>query len=443
MIKNFKFIFLSVAFLIANISISIAQTEADFYTPPTDYKVTKNLVKDFGVDNDFETDDSDKFQRAVNAISKKGGGKLIVPKGNYTLSDIMMRSNVHIEFDPEVVIRPSYRENQKNYSIFSFGRKKGLVENVSLTSSDPEKKYTVNLTETNNINVAVFALRNIENFLISNVLVKDIQTRFSSFTLGVVPQEDGVFYPRNGVIKNSLTTNADYGYGLIQSQAAKNVFFKNLGGQGGVTLRLETGETKMNNLQIGGNHDILAKNIECHDGNAALMISPHAMKCGIVTIDGVTSVNCGFAVRIGGGYVAKKYKQDIGLEPGFYDPKSSIKNVTATFGTSAQVKPKHFQYIPLKYQTKEKTADTPIKSTFSNPKSTKSKNARVSISVAAVGYFSSKNVVCTDKRGKSKKKPASFTIDIDESTVTAIGFGDQKPVIDLTDDVLSDCKCTD
>lgn len=434
-----KILFLAITFLTIN-SLS-AQTEADFYKAPTKFKVTKNLVEDYKVDNDFETDDSKKLQKAIDEISQKGGGKLILPKGNYTFSDIEMKSNVHIVFDSEAVIRPSYREKQKNYSIFSFGVKSDVVENFSLTSNDEDKNYTVDLTEANNTNVAVFVIRNVDNFLFSNVIIKDIQTNFSSFTLGITPYNGEYFYPRNGVIKNATITNSDYGYGLIQSQAAKNVFFKNLGGQGGVTLRLETGETKMNNLQIGGNHDILAKNIECHDGNAALMISPHSMQCGIVTIDGVTAVNCGFAVRIGGGYVAKKYKQDIGLKSGTYDSKSSIKNVTATFGTSAQVKPKHFKYIPLKYQTEKYTAETPIKSTFSNPKSTKSGHSRFSVSVAAIGYFSHQDVICTDKNGKKKKTKATFTIQIDENTVKAINFEDQKPIIDLTDDVLSDCKC--
>ena len=289
--KSFVQLFV-IVLLFVNQNILTAQSESDYYTPPTEIKLTKNLVTDYGVDNDFATDDSKDLQKAISFISKKGGGKLIVPKGNYTFSDINMKSNVHIEFDPRVVIRPSHREKQKNYNIFSFGRKGGVVENISFTSSDSKQNFTIDLTQTNNTNVAVFALRNVDNFLFSNVLIKDIQTRFSSFTLGVAASDGGHFFPRNGVIKNSTTTNADYGYGLIQSQAAKNVFFHNLGGQGGVTLRLETGEKKMNNLQIGGNHDILAKNIECHDGNAAVMISPHAMQCGIITVDGVTSTNC-------------------------------------------------------------------------------------------------------------------------------------------------------
>ena len=428
-------------FILTNSINLTAQTEADFYTPPAKINLTQNLVSDYGVDNDFTTDDSKQLQKAINTISKKGGGKLIIPKGNYTFSGILMKSNVQMEFDPAVVIRPANQEKQKNFFIFSFGAKSAVVENVSFCSSNKEKNYTIDLTHTNNTNVAVFVLRNTKNFLFTNALIKDIQTKFSSFTLGITPHGGDYHFPRNGVIKNCTTTNADYGYGLIQSQAAKNVFFHNLGGQGGVTLRLETGEKKMNNLQIGGNHDILAKNIECQDGNAAVMISPHAMQCGIVTIDGVTAVNCGFGVRIGAAYVAKKYNQDIGLKPGSYDARSSVKNVTATFGTTAQVKPKHFMYIPMDFQSEEYTADTPITNIFSNPTSTKSKNARIAVSVAAVAYMTGHKVECTTKNGKTKRKESAYTINVDKSTVKAIGFTNQRPVIDVTDDVFSDCRC--
>ena len=425
-----------------SIATSCAQSKSAYYNEPSKHNITKNLVTDFEVDNDFATDDSETLQKAINTISKKGGGQLIVPKGNYTFSDIEMQSNVHIVFDSEVVIRPSKRENKKNFQIFSFGRKSDVVKNVSLTCSNPNKKYTIDLTHTNNYNVAVFVLRNIDNFLFSGVLIKDVQTRFSSFTLGITPYQGDYFYPRNGIIENATTTNADYGYGLIQSQAAKNVHFRNLGGQGGITLRLETGEKKMNNLQIGGNHDILANNIACNDGNAAVMISPHAMQNGIVTIDGVTAINCGFGVRVGGAFISKKQKQDIGLKLGTYDPRSSVKNIIATFGRSSQVKPKHMMYIPLIYQTKEYTAITPITNTFCNPRATKDKEARISVSVAAIGYFSGKGVVC-EKEGKKKKRPATYTVNIDESTVKSIGFKDQKVVIDLRDDVLSKCTYLD
>lgn len=435
------------AFLALNITAN-AQNESDFYKE-VEYKMNKDFVKDYGADNDFTTDDSDLLQKVINELSKNGGGKLHIPAGNYTFAEVKVKSNIHLEFDPKAVVRTTdgvknKKGKYKNMRVFSFGYKSDVVENVKVSSSKTGKKFTIDITTSANKSIAVFPLRNVKNFLFQDVLVKDDNTRFSAFTLGLTAYNSGYFSPRDGVIKDCNIENADYGYGLVQAQAAKHVLFKNISGQGGVTLRLETGESKMNNLQKGGLFDIFANDVECHDGNAALMISPHAMQNGIVTIDGVTAVNCGFAVRIGNAYVAKKYDSTLDLKPGTFDSKSSLKNVTSTFGTSAQVKPKHFIYIPEKYQTKERTADTPITNVHSNPLATKKSHAVNSVSVAAVGYLCGQNVNCVnEKSGKTKSFKFDYTIQIDESTVKAIGYGDQKPVIRLTDNVLMNCEEVD
>ncbi|KXX67096.1 hypothetical protein AVL50_29450 [Flammeovirga sp. SJP92] len=148
-----------------------------------------------------------------------------------------------------------------------------------------------------------------------------------------------------GVIRNCSIEKAHYGYGLVQSQALRNVFFKDIWGDGGVTLRLETGLKKMNALQIGGNHNIYAKNVYCQNGNAAVMISPHAIKNGHVEINGVEAINTGFAVRIDRGYLTKE-QDSLGLTPGYYANTSIVKNVKGTYGKTAQVKEKHFGYLP-------------------------------------------------------------------------------------------------
>lgn len=440
---NYKYSF--VILLLLTTQLLHSQKESDFFKMPS-YKLTRDLVKDYGVDNDFATDDSAQLQQAVNELSEKGGGKIIIPAGNYSFIGIDVKSNIHLEVHYLAVIRPTAyieygKKNKfKNYKIFSFGQNSAVAKNILFTSNDEAKKFTIDLTHATNTQIAVFALRNIENFLFSNILIQDNQTTFSSFTLGLTPYKGDHFFPRNGVIKNCTTTNADYGYGLVQTQAGKNILFENISGQGGVTLRLETGENKMNNLQKGSVHDIVGRNIECHDGNAGVMISPHAMHNGIVTIDGVTTTNCGFGVRIGSAFISKKYRQDIGLTNGTFNPKSSVKNVTATFGKRAQVKPKHFKYIPTKYQTKKRTVETTITNVHSNPKATKSNHAVYAVSVAAVGYFTGKDIICVSSKGKKKKYKAGYTIQIDESTIKAIGFTGQKPIIDNTDNVLEECS---
>ncbi|WP_139344225.1 Iota-carrageenase A2 [Cellulophaga omnivescoria] len=318
--------------------------ETDFYTPPNNYAVTKNLVQDYGVDKIFATDDSKKLQEAINDVSSKGGGKLLIPKGEYTVSEIKLKSNVHIVVNSEAVFRPSTRPDNKNYAMFTFGKESAVVKNVSISSSNGEK-FTVDLTKANNSNVAVFNLNNISNFLISDFRVKDALTKFSAVTMGITEFNNKYMWPTNGVVKNAVTLNSDYGYGLVQVQAAKNVLYKNLKGTGGVTLRFETGWTFMNDLQIGGVHDMYGENISCTNGNAAVMVSPHAMHNGKVYVNGITANSCGFAVRIEGGFVSKKYSAP-GLVDGTFS-KVTINNVNATYGNKdAQLKPKHYKFMP-------------------------------------------------------------------------------------------------
>ncbi|WP_157359375.1 Iota-carrageenase A2 [Wenyingzhuangia fucanilytica] len=331
--------------------------ESEFYTPQTTFSVTKNLVDDYAVDNSFETDDSQKLQQAIDDVSALGGGKLIIPSGDYSVAEINLKSNVHIVIDSKAVIRPSLRTDDKNYIMFGFGKESDKISNVSVTSNDELEKFTVDLTHNNNINVAVFSLGNVENFFLSNFTVLDDYTDFSAVTAGITEYNGAWYFPKNGIVKNANTLNADYGYGMVQIQAGTNILFKNLEGTGGVTLRLETGWTKMNDLQLGGVSNIYGQNISCTNGNAAVMFSPHAMHNGKAYVENITANSCGFAVRIEGGFVSKKYTNPELVDGTFEEVE--IKNITTTFGNNAQLKPKHYKYMPC--ELRNQVATEPIK----------------------------------------------------------------------------------
>ncbi|WP_010136721.1 pectate lyase family protein [Ochrovirga pacifica] len=318
--------------------------ESDFYKAPSTYAVIKNLVEDYGVDNSFDTDDSDLLQIAVNDIHSLGGGRLIIPEGNYSFAEVKLKSNVHIVISHKAVLRPSLRGDTRNFKIFSIGRHNDKVENISIVSDSETEKFMVDLRFGDNRNVAVFSFGYTENFLISGVHILDKLTVFSSFTFGISEFNSDWKFSKNGVIKNAVTEGAHYGYGLVQAQALQNVLFKKIDGEGGVTLRLETGEKQMNNLQIGGVFDIYGDQISCTSGNAAAMISPHAMHCGKVYLQNIYSKSSGFAVRIGDGFVSKKYTTP-GLINGTFE-SVELRNVHADFGNKAQLKSKHYKYMP-------------------------------------------------------------------------------------------------
>jgi len=154
---------------------------------------------------------------------------------------------------------------------------------------------------------------------------------------------------------------ADYGYGLIQVRTGHNMMFKNLGGIGGTTLRLEG---HLNVLRAPGGRDnmsnILGRDIRCTNGNSALMLSPHYIFNGVIDVRNITAVGCGFGVRLESGFLNKEEKDlNIGLSEGHFDSNSVVDNITATYVNDiAQIKPKHYELMPCNLRSLIK--DTPI-----------------------------------------------------------------------------------
>lgn len=324
-----------------------------FYSVTQNAEKNSDLMKDFGAIGDGKIDDSAKLQKALNKISNTGGGTVFIPKAQYVFSGIKIKSNTHIEIEAGTVIRPvkSFLKGGKakkgtklsSITIFDFGKRSGQIENVSIVGKGGA--YIVEL-HAYKPGITVFGMGNVDNFQISNVNVKDALTKFSAITMGPSAKKDTVRgFPTNGYVSNFTQTGAAYGYGVVQTQAAQNVLFENLHGEGGAVLRMETGAKGVNDDQFGGLANVIGKNISCKDGNAAFMISPHAMHNGVVAVDGVRSDGCGFAVRIGHGYIAKKYSNP-NLEAGTYAQGTRVSNIHSKFGKNAQLKSKHFKYMP-------------------------------------------------------------------------------------------------
>ena len=139
------------------------------------------------------------------------------------------------------------------------------------------------------------------------------------------------------------------------------------------------------------------------------MISPHELQQGKFDIQDVTSDGCGFAVRVDAGFKT--------VTPnGTYKSSSILRNVKATFGTNAQLKPKHFKYLPCALR------DEPVKDN-TDPE----KDAYIGSSVSAVDYTSNYKI---DFRDSDVQKADGF--------VEAEGLGTDKVVRDKDVD---DLKC--
>lgn len=321
-----------------------AQAESEFYTETIhNHTLTKNLKDDYGVDGTGNSTDSPKLQQAINEVSSAGGGSILLPEGTYQLKSIVMKSNVHILIEANSIIHPGYVAPEEKARIFTLGNSSTPASNVSIRGVGG--RYIVNLPWGVK-GMTVFGCGDVNNFLIADFTVNDRWSVYSA--IGMSPSsfiQGRTTWPRNGVVRNGTVLDAHFGYGLVQTQAATNVLFRNIHCTGGATLRVETGWTKMNDLQIGGVDRIFGRNVSCTNGHCAVMIAPHSMHNGSVDVDTVISHSAGYAVTVGGNYVSTKYTNPDLIPGTFSDVK--VRNVTATFGIKARLKSQQLKYIPV------------------------------------------------------------------------------------------------
>ncbi len=274
-----------------------------FYTPPSSFNNTVNLVSDYGANNSDTVNDSEALNNAIDDLSPEGG-KIIIPSGNYHFGNVKMKSNIHIEVADGVTIFPirGIRDGRPN-RLFDFGGSgQRAVENTSITAASG--RFTVDFTGQQNLDVYFARLGEVNNFKISDFDILDQRTEFASILVSFINKNNvDEPWPHNGIIENITQTDAHTGYGLIQGYAGDNILFRNLKCTGGVTLRLETDDQAMRTAGKGGLRDIFAKTIECESGITPIMFSPHFQENGKVRVDDVTATGCAYAVRVEHGFI--------------------------------------------------------------------------------------------------------------------------------------------
>lgn len=388
--------------------------EADFYIEPESYAVVKNLVTDYGADIIFSTDDSIVLQTAIDDVNSLGGGRLIIPEGNYSFAEIDLKSNVHIEIDANVVIRPTDRPNNRNYAMFKLRNELTNIPLENISISGVNGMFTVDLTQTAFKKIRVIQSWNVENFKFMNMLVEDDHSTFAAIEFNGIKIGGTVYGPKFGLVKNIKANNQDYGYGIVQIQLASNIYFNNLNGIGGTTLRIETHNEV---LQEEGIYEppteLYARNIISEKGNSAVMLSPHFVDCGLIDFRDITSIGSGFAVRVENGFTTS-YEAALGLTAGGFHPESIIRNVTATYASSnAQLKQKHFKYMPCELRDLiDTTPIPPFNVSYLGP------------SIAGL-----------------VNNATTYSIDVSEDHVTGIGFKEGWNYVDDNDIVgINNCK---
>ena len=323
--------------------------------------LTKNLKTDFGlVDDDAKSNQSELLQKAINEISAKGGGRLIMPKGTYCFAGVCLNSNVHLLIEKDTVIKPWWPEGEKvvifNLTLPTESKSdakslEGHIENVSIRGLGG--RFIIDYSgygRNTPGGIRAINCRQVKNFLLSDIYIKDSWTTYCAVIFTPAKAADArkwkVFRPTDGLVKNLKSTNSSSGYGLVQMHAGDTIHFENLWtSNGGVTFRLETGAGGEN----GGIDNITAKKIYCENGLSAAMLGSHKSQNGVVVIDGVIAKSCANGVQMGPGFIEKKNLDNPNYKQGRFAAGTTIRNVHVIFGTHAPVSLKAIGNVPKEY----------------------------------------------------------------------------------------------
>lgn len=196
---------------------------------------TRNLQVDFGlVDDQAKSNQSDVLQKAINDLSAKGGGRLIVPKGTYRFARVYLKSNVHLLIEKDTVIKPYWPKGEKTVVFLldveapsnkkeAKTRERDYIENVSIRGlggrfvvdySDRERREGEG--------IRAVLCRMVKNFLISDLDVKDNFTVYCGVTMSPTRSKTEsvkdweVSRATDGTMRNCRIFNASPGYGLVQ-----------------------------------------------------------------------------------------------------------------------------------------------------------------------------------------------------------------------------------
>lgn len=327
----------------SNLNLSSKYTETVW-----NYTYEKNIVKDYHMISSDRIDQSKLLQKAIDDISRRGGGRLIIPKGIYRFINISMKSNVHILVEGGTILKPFIKNKKRNKigelnvgNIFNFGSeldengKYKLCNNSSIRGIKGER-YKVDYSELpigDKTKIRFALIRRSKNFKIADATIIDNYTKFCGIIFVPTAKDEIDGCPTNGEIVNCSIYNANSGYGLCQFHASKSLYLKNIYAKGGVTLRLEPDISSPNQ----GNYDLEAENIKNENGRAGVLMQPHTIKNGTVKINGVQTKSSSFGVLVKKGFIDNQNAKNPNAKIGYYGNNSIIANIYSEYGTHAQV----------------------------------------------------------------------------------------------------------
>lgn len=333
----------------------LSEIESDYYDASNigPNSVSVNLT---GNDN---IDDSNTLNSAIENLSNNGGGVLTinkVPNKDYIyLRLINLKDKVHIKIASDVVIRPYYGGNRpSNIIVFDIGKSSPVrdiaITNVLENSINSNDYFTVELPGGDTERVKFINIKSGYNFKISGIKFFDSQTIFSNIECNLPNNQSRVEgdLPAFGIVKNILSYQNHVGYGVVQIRAGKNILFKNMDGEGGITLRIESGIPAVIQTAEATINNVVGRDLIVRNGDAVAVLSPHRINQGKVDLSRIEAYNSTHAIQIASGFLDNKGGVD---NYGVFSSDSYIDQITnVSGGFGAQVKNKDVKLYPCSYR---------------------------------------------------------------------------------------------
>ncbi|NMH86873.1 T9SS type A sorting domain-containing protein [Flavivirga algicola] len=366
-----------------------------FYSPTINNTASDKVFinPSSGIGNDTnriqaEIDKLSNLRRTLGNGTVIRGGVLILKNGVYRLRGLRLKSHVHIRCFNGVVIEPFGPGNM----IIADGKDENgctgcrVIENFSFTGLSNTSRFTINLT--NRLGPGdgsrSFKVGNARNFKIANINVIDNRTKFPTIeflpsrTFGMVGpsnnRQQRAAAPTRGFIENITGTGYNPGWGVIQIQAGNNLYFRNLEGNGGATIRMESGlgeglsTLNTQNRAITKMDAIWGRFVRVVNGRCAVFASPHTHIQGFFDMRNITATNSEFAVFLAKGFrtIGNPGRPDESNFPigSFRSNRSTVRNITTTFGNSAQVRLQELRYMPCALRNRTSTTKIPGTTVF-------------------------------------------------------------------------------
>ncbi|NIJ43788.1 polygalacturonase [Wenyingzhuangia heitensis] len=317
-----------------------------------------NLPEDRNVTFTTGADESDRLSELIQDLYQKGGGKILIKKGDYLFKDVSLKSNIHITIESGTTItmdHDKWKKGIKNF-LFNIGMLEGepIVENVKIIGlGDVNTRPKYILTRPKNSFYRAIAFGYAKNVLIENFTIEDHLTKGAAIAFNPVKVSDETAnIAENVTIANIQLTGGSIGYGLAQTNVGKNILLKNLSCQGGMTCRIEAHTGRQYDIGVS---NIVIKNVASINGKAAVLLQPHSVLNGRIIVDGAKSEGSTWTLFLRDGFVGKDSKR---RAKGTFAATSYFKNISLqSTDDTATLSYKNFVHVPQELHHFYKTPD--------------------------------------------------------------------------------------